>query len=52
MKTILMITSDADKRVVAGILVANGYTVKLAKVKVNGKIRNVLEVEENETVNA
>lgn len=45
---ILKISSEAEKKIVAGILVMNGYTVKMAKVKVDGKNRNVLEVTEED----
>lgn len=43
------ILNDQDKRVVAGILVANGYTVRKATIQVNNRKRSVLEVKkENE----
>ena len=45
---ILKISSEADKRAIAAILVANGYTVKIVKVKMGKLYQRVMSVEENE----
>ena len=44
----LEISKDTDKETVAAILVMNGYTVRKAKVLVNGKNKYVLEAWKDE----
>lgn len=47
MKIQLEINGTEDRRTVAAILVANGYTVRLAKVKTT-RVNTVLEAEKEE----
>lgn len=44
----LEISLDADKRTVAAILVANGYTVRKTKVKQGNRDKVVLEAYKDE----
>ena len=44
----LEISKDTDKETVAAILVMNGYTVRKAKVVLNGKSRYVIEAWKDE----
>lgn len=44
MKIQIEINGIEDRRTVAGILVANGYTVRLAKVK-DSRVKTVVEAE-------
>jgi hypothetical protein len=45
----LDISLDADKRTVAAILVANGYTVRKSTIVVSGRKKTVLEAFKEET---
>lgn len=47
----LEIQRDEDKKTVAAILFANGYTVKKSKIKVNGREKNILEAWKDEVQN-
>lgn len=47
MKIQLEINGIEDRRTVAAILVANGYTVRLAKVKAS-RVKTVVEAEKEE----
>lgn len=47
MKLQIEISNAEDRRTVAAILVANGYTVRLAKVKTT-RVNTVLEAEKEE----
>lgn len=44
----LEISKDTDKETVAAILVMNGYTVRKAKIVLNGKSRYVIEAWKDE----
>lgn len=46
--TYLEIGNDQDKRTVAGILVMNGYTVRIATVKAGNRNRRVIAFEKKE----
>lgn len=50
-KIILDVSKDEDKKVVAAILFANGYTVKKTKRLVNGRNKNVVEAWKDEVDN-
>ena len=41
---VIEVQSEQDKRIIAGILVANGYTVKKSTIIVNNRKKAVLEV--------
>lgn len=45
---VIRIANEQDRRTIAGILVANGYTVRLTKIVVGKTKKTVLEVEESE----
>ena len=40
---VIEVQSEQDKRVIAGILVANGYTVRKSTIVVNNRKKAVLE---------
>ena len=43
---IIKVGNEQDRRVIAGILVSNGYTVKITRIKVKNNTKVVLEVKE------
>lgn len=46
---IIEISNKDDRRLVAGILVDNGYTVKTVKVKVKSVTRTYIEAEKEQS---
>ena len=47
----LEIATEQDKRTVAGILVMNGYTVRIATIKAGNRNRRVIAFERKEEHN-